>query len=291
MSRLATLISLMALSAPGAALAGGASCGCVPTTHQVRVPGIQVDTPSVVVTPPASSGGGGGSSGGGASASSSASAGAGITAQITTTTTTSSGAGSATGAAANLLTGGGGGGGGWSAEAGPSSTVNLTVETGAALTTRQVCVAEKAVVTVVAIEAVCLDDKAAPHPASQVTPDRELAPGYAGEVYRCIAGTRLQYTLAEGRNAADLAHGRTTTCNKGEALVRSADGALQCRPQVPARDCNERSLLRRFGPGIKIVQARTGAVCAAWRSEQVMAQGASSTGALSLDGGVGGVVR
>jgi hypothetical protein len=165
------------------------------------------------------------------------------------------------------------------------------VETGAALTTRQVCVAEKAVVTVVAIEAVCLDDKAAPHPASQVTPDRELAPAYAGEVYRCIAGTRLQYTLAEGRNAADLAHGRTTTCNKGEALVRSADGALACRPQAPARDCNERSLLRRFGPGIKIVQARTGAVCAAWRSEQVVAQGASLTGALTLDGGVGGVVR
>jgi hypothetical protein len=289
MSRLATLISLMALCAPGAALAGGPSCGCVPTTHQVRVPGIQVDTPSVVVTPPASSGGGGGSSGGAASASSSASAGAGITAQITTTTTSSS-AGSATGAAANLLAGGGGGGG-WSAEAGPTSTVNLTVETGAALTTRQVCVAEKAVVTVVAIQAVCLDDKAAPHPASQVTPDRELAPGYAGEVYRCISGTRLQYTLAEGRDAANLAHGRTTTCNKGEALVRGADGSLSCRPQAPARDCNERSLLRRFGPGIKIVQARTGAVCAAWRSEQVMAQGASSTGALSLDGGVGGVVR
>jgi hypothetical protein len=288
MSRLATLISLMALGAPGAALAGGSSCGCVPTTHQVRVPGIQVDTPSVVVTPPAPSGGGG-SSGGGASASSSASAGAGITAQITTTTTTS-GAGSATGAATNLLTGGGGGGG-WSAEAGPYSTVNLTVETGAALTTRQVCVAEKAVVTVVAIQAVCLDDKATPHPASQVTPDRELAPSYAGEVYRCIAGTRLQYTLAEGRNAADLAHGRTTTCNKGEALVRSADGALVCRPQTPARDCNERSLLRRFGPGIKLVQARTGAVCTAWRSEQAMAQGASSTGALTLDGGVGGVVR
>lgn len=287
MSRLATLISLMALSAPGAALAGGSSCGCVPTTHQVRVPGIQVDTPSVVVTPPASSGGGG-SSGGGASASSSASAGAGITAQITTTTTSS--AGSASGAATNLLTGGGGGSS-WGAEAGPSSTVNLTVETGAALTTRQVCVAEKAVVTVVAIQAVCLDDKATPHPASQVTPDRDLAPGYAGEVYRCIAGTRLQYTLAEGRNAADISHGRTTTCNKGEALVRGADGALACRPQIPARDCNERSLLRRFGPGIKIVQARTGAVCSAWRSEQVMAQGASATGPLSLDGGVGGVVR
>jgi hypothetical protein len=167
MSRLATLISLMALSAPGAALAGGSSCGCVPTTHQVRVPGIQVDTPSVVVTPPASSGGGG-SSGGGASASSSASAGAGITAQITTTTTTSS-AGSASGAATNLLTGGGGGSS-WGAEAGPSSTVNLTVETGAALTTRQVCVAEKAVVTVVAIQAVCLDDKATPHLAGDARP-------------------------------------------------------------------------------------------------------------------------
>lgn len=286
MSRLATLISLFALGAPAAALAGGNSCGCVPTTHQVRVPGIVVETPSVVVTTPAASSGGGSGSGS-ASSSAQASAGAAITAQVTTTTTNS---GSAAGAATNLLSSGGGGSG-WFAESGAVSTVNLSVETGAGVAQRQVCVAQKLVVALVAVQAVCLDDKATPHPASQVTPDRQLAPSYAGEVYRCIAGTRLQYTVAQGRDLADLAHGRTTTCNKGEALARNADGVLACRPQTPARDCNERSLLRRFGAGVKLVEMRTGAVCAAWRTEQVAAPGQVATGSLSLDGGVGGVVR
>ena len=47
------------------------------------------------------------------------------------------------------------------------------------------------------IQAFCIDDRDVPHPASQVRPDREVAADYDGELYRCIAGTRLQITWAE----------------------------------------------------------------------------------------------
>jgi hypothetical protein len=83
-------------------------------------------------------------------------------------------------------------------------------------------------------------------------------------------------------------------CAKGEALYRSrgsaADaGQLVCRPQKPARDCNERSLLRRFGAGIKVLTIVTIEKYTAYREETVTESTASSY-SMSLDGGVGGTV-
>jgi hypothetical protein len=49
----------------------------------------------------------------------------------------------------------------------------------------------------VIIRAVCLDDRDVPHPASQVTPDRDIDDAYDGELYRCIAGSRMQYVIAD----------------------------------------------------------------------------------------------
>jgi len=49
----------------------------------------------------------------------------------------------------------------------------------------------------VVIEAFCFDDKDVPHPASQVTPDRDIDETYDGELYRCIAGTHMQVTIAQ----------------------------------------------------------------------------------------------
>jgi hypothetical protein len=123
----------------------------------------------------------------------------------------------------------------------------------------------------VALQATCLDDKAVPHPASQVSPDRAVSPGYQGEVFRCIAGTHMQYTIADFTGQADFNHGQTVVCQKGEALYHTAAGALQCRPQAPARDCNERSLLRRFGAGIKILPLSGAPVCATWGPQGVAA--------------------
>ena len=66
----------------------------------------------------------------------------------------------------------------------------------------------------------------------------------------------------------------------------SIGAQLGCRPQKPARDCNERSLLRRFGAGIKIITMSWFETYTAYREESYE----SATTTMSLDGGVGGVV-
>ncbi len=150
----------------------------------------------------------------------------------------------------------------------------MRVETPAPLETRRICAAFKAAVKIIAIQASCLDDKDIPHPASQLGPERNILDTYEGEVYRCIAGARMQYTIADYAGQANFDHGQTFTCNKGEALYHAASGALQCRVQKPARDCNERSLLRRFGAGIKVLKVSQSNVCVAWRTETVQASAA-----------------
>jgi hypothetical protein len=72
------------------------------------------------------------------------------------------------------------------------------------------------------------------------------------------------------------------------ALYHSADGRLTCRPQKPARDCNERSLLRRYGAGVKVMKAAAAQTCVAYRNPP---QETSVTLNMAIDGGVGGVVH
>jgi hypothetical protein len=139
--------------------------------------------------------------------------------------------------------------------------------------------------TKVVIQAVCIDDRFVAHAASQVRPDRDIDDSYDGELYRCIAGTRLQYTAAEFFGKIDFSKGQTTMCGKGEALYHSPGGKLACRPQKPARDCNERSLLRRFGAGVKILTMTIVETYTAYREEST-----ETASSMSLDGGVGGIV-
>jgi hypothetical protein len=283
---------LAALMLAGLALTGSAhaaGCGCtVPTTHQVTVPGVTVTPPSITVNSPTISVetptvvvAGADASG---SASSSASA-----SSTASSTASSSGL---TNAQANALAQGAlynaGGGSSWYTADSPSGYIpNLQVEGADSGEAKRVCAEMRAVQTMMAVQAVCLDDKEIPHPASQVMPERDVAAAYEGEVYRCIAGARMQYTLAEFHGQANFDHGQTITCQKGEALYHSAAGGLACKAQRPARDCNERSLLRRFGAGIKVLQLAHAQQCVAYRTETAKAAG----GNMELDGGVGGVVH
>jgi hypothetical protein len=139
----------------------------------------------------------------------------------------------------------------------------------------------------VIIEAVCIDDKDVPHPASQTSPDRDISEDFEGELYRCIAGTHLMATIAEYHGDVAFDHGWTMACDKGQALYRGHDGKVECVAQKPARDCNERSLLRRFGAGVKILTMITTEKYTAYREETIQSSSASS---MSLDGGVGGVM-
>jgi hypothetical protein len=84
-----------------------------------------------------------------------------------------------------------------------------------------------------------------------------------------MAGTRMRYTMQS----------RSYDCAQGEALWYE-NGRVECRTQIVRRPCNERSLLRRFGPGDKLVAVRS-AEHSAVRTETTYSS------ALTMDGGVG----
>ena len=119
-----------------------------------------------------------------------------------------------------------------------------------------------------------------------------MADGFSGEIFRCVAGSHMQYTVsAYSGGAVSFDRGQTKVCTKGDSLWRFPDGRLECRPQTPARDCNERSLLRRYGAGIKVVKVAGGQTCAAWSGTTVAAVAPSPqdpyAAAFAGDGGVG----
>ena len=201
----------------------------------------------------------------------------------------SASAGSAAGAAAGAAVYYGGGySGGYTPPMNTGLVQGLNVEAGRR-TKRVSYEASRTITRRVAIQAVCLDDRTIPHPASQTNPDRNIEDGFDGEIYRCIAGTWLQATIADYRDRTDFSGGQTITCRKMEALWHGRGGKVECRAQAPARDCNERSLLRRFGAGIKILTMVATERYTAWREETEKVETSVAT-SMSLDGGVGGTV-
>jgi hypothetical protein len=265
---------------------------CCGGGHNVNIPGVNVNIGATVIVNANAS----------ASATSGASSGAGAVA----------GAGSAAGVV-NYY-GGGGHGGYYSGPMASGYIQGLNVE-GAEARRRMAYEATRTKMRRVIIRAVCLDDRDVPHPASQVTPDRDIDDLYDGELYRCIAGSRMQYVIADYEGRIDISTGgggQTYVCQKNESLYhipglgggnggggrggaglsgggQGEAGSLVCRPQRPARDCNERSLLRRFGAGVKILTILTTERYTAYREEVVQERATVST-SFSLDGGVGGVV-
>ena len=269
---IAIALALLTLTAASAAWAAGCNCtpppppcNCTPPTpppppsppccHQINFPGVNISIGATVVAS--------------ANAQSLAVSGAGAGAQTTVF---------------------GGGGGSWSMGEGSVGVIQGLAVEGAVIPRREAYEAERTRIKIVIIQAVCIDDKEVPHPASQVTPDREIDEHYEGELYRCIAGAHMQATLADFHGQISFDHGEIINCGKGEALFRSGDGKIACRPQLPARDCNERSLLRRFGAGVKIVKMLIVERYVAYREEVSKSVQVQSFN-MTIDGGVGGVVR
>jgi hypothetical protein len=191
-------------------------------------------------------------------------------------------------AGANTVVFGGGGGGGGGIMTSNGLIQGLNVE-GDARLIRTPFQATRTKIKVVVIQAVCIDDKEVPHPASQVTPDRDIEESYEGELFRCIAGTHMQITMADYDGKISFDHGQTINCAKGEAFYHQAGGATACRPQKPARDCNERSLLRRFGAGVKVLKIITTETYTSYREETVQTSSVQTLN-MTIDGGVGGIV-
>jgi hypothetical protein len=203
---------------------------------------------------------------------------------------------------------GGGGGGYIGGGSVPTVINNLTIDGGlqTRTITEQIEVpytetvnSSRWVEQVYVLQAVCMDDTGTPHPASRPDPNEQIDPNFNGEVFRCMAGTWMQISFGEYTNGAgQFNNGSTMACAKGEALVHRAGGQLSCAAQIPRRNCNERSLLRKYGPGVKVVrvsrqeqfseqvsrtrmETRTRQV-----TEQAPATAVSKT--LVLSGGVGG---
>ena len=75
------------------------------------------------------------------------------------------------------------------------------------------------------------------------------------------------------------------------AFITARGGTVECKPQKPERDCNERSLLRRYGAGVKVLTMWYEETYTEYREEVVVREGwAVQGGAITLDGGVGGRV-
>jgi len=232
---------------------------CQPPGHTVNIPGIEVNVGATVIVN------------------------ANVEAQA-------SAQGSASGQAAILVNGGGGGGGGGGGfTPGNQGLIQNLLVVGGGQLNRESYESSRTITKKVVIEAVCIDDKDVPHPASQVTPDRDIDDAYDNELYRCIAGAHMQATIAVYNGQVDFSHGQTLACAKGDALYHSPGGKVECRLQKPARDCNERSLLRRFGAGVKILTMITVEKYSTFREQQTETSSTMTAGAISLDGGVGGV--
>jgi hypothetical protein len=198
------------------------------------------------------------------------------------------GAGNGNGFGAGVGFGYGGGGAGPGFSPGVVSMLpDIAVQTGPSK--RRVAYQASRTKTVkIIIQAFCLDDRGEPHPASQVFPEMAVDNDYEGELYRCIAGTRMQYVMADFNEKVSFDGGKTITCDKDQALYHTKDARLECRAQAPARDCNERSLLRRFGAGIKILTIITTETYTAYREEEVETSSTSSSTSSSSLGVVTG---
>lgn len=144
----------------------------------------------------------------------------------------------------------------------------------------------KQVTEIVAIRAVCMDDKGMPHPASRTNADDKVSPEFDGEIYRCMAGTHMEVTIGrmvDGKPVFD--GGQALSCTKGQALSYKG-GQLVCVAQTKAANCNERSLLRRFGPGLKyLTLMRTQTFTKQVQSQQ--SQYTTFKSSMFVDGGVG----
>ena len=168
-------------------------------------------------------------------------------------------------------------------------------------TTQTSCVAQSGYTTSWRpVQAVCVDDKGTPHPASRLSADQRVDANFDGEIFRCMAGTSMrvilgdQAQLAGGSASSRFQNTSGFSCAKGEALVHRRGGRLVCQTQRPQRDCNERSLLRRNGPGIKLVQMHAERACVPTTTtvmqtvqRQVQRTRPAKTAPMVFDGGVG----
>ena len=177
-----------------------------------------------------------------------------------------------------VVFGGGGGGGFGDFGPAPSAPFNLTADANTQTESR-------AITRLAALQAFCIDDRGAPHPASQTFGEKVVDGGYRGEIYRCMAGTKMRVQVGKVENGEAKFQGASTLeCAKNEALAFDGE-RIACRTQDIKRPCNERSLLRRHGPGLKLITLRAMETIQSPRPSVAMTS--APVVGMHFDGGVG----
>lgn len=253
---------------------GGGHCGggggCGGGGHRVRPPNITIHGPRINV---------------GVNVNTNVSVNTTVNANANANAGAGAGAGASGGATAIAI--GGGGGGSFGAPPPATAITGLTlagvIETEMVAEERTRVLEEWRV-----IRAVCMDDRGTPHPASRPDPDERVSPDWDGEIFRCVAGTWMQVTIGWRVDGADVWDDAfTMACERGEALRHQPGGRLYCATQEPRRNCNERSLLRQYGPGVRVVYLRREETYTEMVEHRREVSSATNM-TLMLDGGVGG---
>ncbi|MEZ5939056.1 MAG: hypothetical protein R3C52_12705 [Hyphomonadaceae bacterium] len=138
------------------------------------------------------------------------------------------------------------------------------------------------------IEGVCLAEGGASLPAISVYKPADVDPAYAGELFRCDAGERLEAHVGvmDGRRV-DFSQAETIQCAPGEALWHAPGGRLQCRPSLLQASVSETDDLLDASVVKFVLTTITRAVRAPAASSQVRPARTVVSGRLDLDGGVG----
>jgi hypothetical protein len=149
---------------------------------------------------------------------------------------------------------------------------------------------EMQVATVVkAVHAICVSADGHEFPASHMQAETFIESSYEGEIARCIPGATVKVVIgdvvqSDQGMAGSYAGGQVLACGPHEALRHFKDGMLKCAPEVPVKDCTERTNLRRYGTGDMFFSYRT-QVCIS--GSHTANKSPVELNGMTLEGGVG----
>jgi len=156
------------------------------------------------------------------------------------------------------------------------------------IATSQACEMQEATV-VKAIHAVCVSPNGQEFPASHMVGETWIDASYEGEIARCIPGSVVKVVVgdvvqSDQGMAGSYQSATPIMCGEHEALRHFKNGMLKCAPEMPVKDCTERTNLRKYGTGDLFFSYRTQVCITPGRTASTRP---TDVGGMTLEGGVG----